>query len=394
VAASQHRRCRRGNNKNLLERPCASVARWRKIETEDAPGTTKPMPPHATMEPLQSFDALGREWQTLEAVGEPSYFQSWTWVGCRAEERFPDPFLLRVEDGGRLIGLALLNRRRGRLYLSESGEVEQDRIFVEHNAPLAAAGREYDVAAMLSQAAWRLPGTRRLVVSGVAPAMLRAIGDTVIRQQCREAPYVDLQAIRTAGQTCIASLSANTRQQIRRSMRHYAAGGDLAIDRAETEEQARAWFGELVGLHGRSWRRRGQPGAFTPTLMRFHQDLLGRAMARGELDLMRITGGTGVVGYLYNFRFRGRISAYQSGFDDADPGPAGKPGLTCHLMAMERALAAGDRVYDLLAGDHRYKRSLARGSTTMVWAEVAPAGSMAGLAARLTQHARRLLSRI
>jgi CelD/BcsL family acetyltransferase involved in cellulose biosynthesis len=63
-------------------------------------------------------------------------------------------------------------------------------------------------------------------------------------------------------------------------------------------------------------------------------------------------------------------------------------------MAMERALAAGDRVYDLLAGDHRYKRSLARGSTTMVWAEVVPAGSMAGLAARLTQHARRLLSRI
>ena len=36
-------------------------------------------------------------WRGLEARAAAPFFRSWTWVGCLAAERFPDPYLLRVD---------------------------------------------------------------------------------------------------------------------------------------------------------------------------------------------------------------------------------------------------------------------------------------------------------
>jgi CelD/BcsL family acetyltransferase involved in cellulose biosynthesis len=119
-----------------------------------------------------------------------------------------------------------------------------------------------------------------------------------------------------------------------------------------------------------------------------------RAMARGELDLLRVTGGTGTVGLLYNFRFHGWVYAYQSGLDSSgDQQPHAKPGLTCHTLAISRALDRGDRAYDLLAGDQRYKLSLADERVTLLWAELARPRSPAALAVRLWNLTRRTRTR-
>jgi CelD/BcsL family acetyltransferase involved in cellulose biosynthesis len=87
--------------------------------------------------PVRCFAELGSAWRSLEAeAADLSFFQSWTWVGCLAEERYPDPVLLRAERGGRVLGMALFNRRRGRLCLAESGDAAIDAPFIEHNGPL------------------------------------------------------------------------------------------------------------------------------------------------------------------------------------------------------------------------------------------------------------------
>ena len=75
--------------------------------------------------------AVADRWQALEAAPTPSFFQSWTWVGCLAEERFPDPVLLAAEEDGRTVALALFNRSRRpfvpeALYLGESGAAALD----------------------------------------------------------------------------------------------------------------------------------------------------------------------------------------------------------------------------------------------------------------------------
>lgn len=47
-----------------------------------------------------------------------------------------------------------------------------------------------------------------------------------------------------------------------------------------------------------------------------------------------------------------------------------KPGFLAHTAAIEHAAAAGHELYDFLAGDVRYKKSLATSSTSLVWARV------------------------
>ena len=62
--------------------------------------------------PVTDFAALGDRWRALEAQADCSFFQSWTWTGCLAEERFPDPVLLEARQDGETVALALFNRRR------------------------------------------------------------------------------------------------------------------------------------------------------------------------------------------------------------------------------------------------------------------------------------------
>jgi CelD/BcsL family acetyltransferase involved in cellulose biosynthesis len=342
------------------------------------------MTPGIEILPVPSFAELGAAWRALEATADPAFFQSWSWIGCLAEERYPDPVLLRATAGGRTLGLALFNRQRGRLCLAESGDPARDAPFIEHNAPLLDRAAPAGLATAMLRAAWGAAGTHRLVLSGIAPDLALAAGGVPVRAQWREVPYADLDAIRAAGGDYLATLSGNTRYQLRRSARHYAALGAVRLERAATEAEALAWFDALIVLHGASWRARGKPGAFAdPFMVRFHRALIRQALPRGEIDLLRLRAGEQPVGYLYNFRLGGRVLAYQSGFELSHAGLHGKPGLTCHHFAVERALAAGDAIYDFLAGADRYKRSLTNAAARQLWIELVPRWSPLGVVARL-----------
>ena len=105
--------------------------------------------------------ALETRWRRFAARASASFFQDWTWVGCLAAERFPDPVLLEACDGDRMVGLALFNRRISRwrgdaLYLHESDDPVLNSIYTEHNGPLldGAPGerREVLMTALLREA--------------------------------------------------------------------------------------------------------------------------------------------------------------------------------------------------------------------------------------------------
>ncbi len=337
-----------------------------------------------TLAPVRDFSAVAAAWRALEPDAAPSFFQSWTWVGCRAEARFPDPWLLRAERAGRVVGLALLNRRHGRLWLNESGTAALDAPYVEHNGVLLARDAGDLLASCL---AVLLGGARRLRLSGVDAAQLaaaRAAGAVRVRRES-VAPFVDLAALPPRPDAWLAGRSANTRQQLRRSDRSFGA---IALVRAATVAEAEKFLDALAALHQASWTARGQPGAFAnPEFFRFHRALLARAVPRGEADLLRIDGERGVIGYLYNFRLRDRVLAYQSGFDYAASGRHGKPGLTCHHAAIRLAISEGAAAYDFLAGADRYKLSLATSSEPLYWLDAAASRSAAGLALLLAAWA-------
>jgi CelD/BcsL family acetyltransferase involved in cellulose biosynthesis len=351
--------------------------------------------PRIEVSGFQDFGSLGQEWRALEAEAASfSFFQSWTWLGCLAEDRFPDPVLIRATDGGRVVGLALFNRTGATLSLGESGDANRDCIYVEHNGPLVAAGSAETLPALMLQAAWRVPGTGRLVLSGITPTLLEAVGGIRVRERRDTAPFVDLTALSPGGEGLLATLSANARSQLRRSARHFSRLGTLALSRPGSDAEAADWFRDLVSLHTARWQRSGHAGAFAqPFMGRFHAALLPDARARGEADLWRIAAGAETLGYLYNFRHRGTVYAYQSGLR-VFPGEAqARPGLIGHWLAIEEAKAAGLSRYDFLAGPARYKQSFATGSVPLAWEHRVPATSAAGLMARGFAWARRLCDR-
>ena len=327
---------------------------------------------------------LAADWLALETRNTHSFFQSWVWTGCLFAERFDDPILLTCDEDGAPIALGLFNRRVNMigatsLHLGESGVPALDAPYIEHNG-LIGAWDTAQISAMLRHArTGTLDGRRpilprRLVLSGVDGIHLAAVthvGGTVSVARTHTAPYVDLELLRSTGIEHLPSLSANSRHQLRRSARQFAVRGALAITRATSAALAHDYLDSLAELHQRAWTSRGKPGAFAnPFFRRFHHALIDRAPE--QVDLLRISAGDHAIGYLHNFRHRGQVLAYQSGFDYANPTSHQKPGLTCHQLAIAMYAAEGAIMYDFLAGADRYKQSLANAATTLHWLSITP----------------------
>jgi CelD/BcsL family acetyltransferase involved in cellulose biosynthesis len=372
------------------------------------------MPSDATQEitltPVADWAALGERWRDLESRAEASFFQTWSWIGCLAAERYDDPVLLQAQRAGRTVALGLFNRRRGwifdTLWLHETGLPQLDSLFIEHNgllthAAATAEANEAVHAACLAAArhaplAGRLRG-RRLILNGVDATYLRAAAasGTVFGLTTRQAPALDLAALRRNGVGHEDVLSANTRAQLRRSLRGYATLGAVSARCAADAAEAHRFLDDLASLHQATWQRRGRAGAFAePHFARFHHALIDRALPRGEVELWRVSAGPVAIGYLYNFHHRGRILAYQSGFDYGLADRRAKPGLTCHHLVIEKSLTAGRICYDFLAGDDRYKRSLSDTMTPLHWLTLGPPLDPARMATRARSLVRTALRRV
>jgi CelD/BcsL family acetyltransferase involved in cellulose biosynthesis len=340
--------------------------------------------------PIADVAGLAEAWRALEACADVSFFQSWTWVGCLAERRFADPVLLRAERDGQIVALALCNRTTSwhggkTFWLGESGDPALDAVYVEHNGPLLARGAEaFRPTVLRALLGGGFGRGRRLRLSGVDATHLaaaRAAGSVRLLRR-HPAPWVDFSALGN-GKKFLDGLSANTRHQLRRSDRAYEAAGPIRVERAATLAEAEFFLDALAALHQTAWTARGQPGAFAnPDFVRFHRTLLARALPRGEAEVLRIAAGAAVIGYLYNFRHRGRVLAYQSGFDYAAAGPHRKPGLTCHHAAIEFFRRDGATAYDFLAGGDRYKTSFSNATNELYWLDLVPRFSPRGLAYR------------
>jgi CelD/BcsL family acetyltransferase involved in cellulose biosynthesis len=341
----------------------------------------------ARFSPITDPDGFGDLWQQVEAQADGSVFQSWAWLGCRFAARFDDPLALRIMDGEHCVAIGLLNRQRRwsgpRWYLHETGDAESDSVFIEHNGPLVArdcpAAREAWFAALLQAPVG--PG-RIIVLSGIGADDLAAARrhGVVSSPSTRVAPRRDLAELRRRGMDCLDAVSANTRQQINRAWRRYEASGPILVERATSVGQAGGFITGLAALHQATWQGRGKSGAFASDAFRaFHEDLLGRGVETGMVDLLRISAGSRLIGYLYTLVWRGGACAYQSGFVYETEHPHEKPGLVCHVAAMRHYQARGLDDYDFLAGEDRYKTSLAGDSVALHWVSAAPRPTLAGV---------------
>ncbi len=340
--------------------------------------------------------ALQVRWAALEVEADTRFFRGSSYLFCNAVARFDNAMLVAVQENADGLGkdlapydlaLGLFNRIPGGATLHETGRPAWDSLFVEHNGFLVRRG----CGRVVRPALKAILAHGRVRLSGICPQTLdaaRGLGFVQI-SAARFAPAIDIAQLHGP---FVDTISANTRAQIRRSMR--GIGNGLAIHRAHSVDQAQSDFAKLVDLHQASWQARGKPGAFAdPAIVAFHAELIARAVPRHEVEVLRIASPTREIGYLYNFISNQRVMAYQSGFATAID-QHDKPGLTCHSMAIELHAAEGRHIYDFLAGDSQYKRSLApSGGETMVWATLYPWHSPAGAVAALKHLVKKALKR-
>jgi CelD/BcsL family acetyltransferase involved in cellulose biosynthesis len=368
-----------------------------------APGSIQ-----ARLEPVDDLDRLGEAWGALEPRSDPSFFQSWGWIGCWLRHLPPGrrALVASASIGDMVVGLGVFvpcRERRHRilpartLRLHESGEPSLDSLFIEHNGLLADRAHAPAVWAAILGLLTRRGAWDRVLLPGLAPPAVklcleaaRAQGRRVVVQQRRRSAELDLAALRASGRAFGDALSRNTRHQLVRARRLYGVAGPLTLRAARSVEEALAMLDRLKALHQTSWRRRGQPGCFaTPTFESFHRDLIRARFDSGEIQLLAAAAGDQPIGCLYNFVHGDRIYAYQSGFDHLPDGRL-KPGLISHALAIEQAKRAGFAAYDFMAGENRLKASLASHWTEMVWVAVQSPSSVSWLDLRLVELKNRM----
>ncbi|MPT47203.1 MAG: GNAT family N-acetyltransferase [Sphingobium sp.] len=342
---------------------------------------------HAHMEPISDRDALARRWRAVEEQADtPSFFLRWIWVGswlsALQAASLPMPDILSMRDeGGTDIALALIGhgsvrRKLGHvpaLWLNECGDAQGDRPYMEYNGLLVKAGAEDAAARAFGGAMGRRRDWRALYISGLeekaVPSPLLAVPGIRRRKMLDRSPayYVDLNAVRRADGDHLSLLSANSRSQIKRSLK--AEGVGLVVMPVRGEADIIAALAEMALLN----IGRHHDEAWEDTFFRdFARRLVLAGADDGSVEILCVTAGGEVLGYLLNFLWAGRVMNYQSAF--APPrGPHSKPGLMAHVAAIEHyARRVSDNGkpwgrYSFLAGKDRYKQSLSTNADMLCW---------------------------
>jgi CelD/BcsL family acetyltransferase involved in cellulose biosynthesis len=332
-----------------------------------------------TTEPLPSMEVLAELWRGLDRDSAHHFFLTWTWMGTWLRVLPPSiqPILLKAMDEDELVGFATLTLKRAKLrgllpvrqaWLNATGDPTLDCIMIEHNGFACADARSDEVLQALVKnfTAGAIPADE-LVLPGIASSVFV------------EAELIDAGHVSPAFRAPLAGLggkegiepllSSNARQQLRRSLRACERKGHLSVEIARDRKTALKFFEGLKTLHVRSWERRGRRHAFaTPFFETFHRALIVNGLGDGNIDLVRMSVGAQVLGFLYNFRRNGTVSNYQGGFDDTDPDL--RAGYVCHALAMAHYAAAGMSHYDFLAGANRLKQSFGPERYELCWRQL------------------------
>ncbi len=345
-------------------------------------------------------------WREMCRDSEHSYYLSWgwvsTWLDVMREMGAPADLVVGLDRTKRPVLAFMLGQQRPvrhhvfrnhAVYLNASGIPELDQIAIEFNAVLCRrADCSFSDLLSLIPGKWdefELPGLDRTGFPGrqlgTAPAWLKA----VIKRDT-PAYYVELGPIANRDDY-LALLGKSTRASVRQTLRGYQESGPVRLESAQTLDQARDYFDEMVELHRNAWDRKGICSNFlVAQVLAFHRNLIGARFGHGEIQLLRVRAGKQTIGVLYNLVYRGKVYNYQSGFRfEADN--RYRPGLLCHVEAVVHNATACAGSYEFLAGDAQYKRSLGTRTRRLTWVRLQKPSLSHWLEHTLGEMKRRLI---
>ncbi|HVN19423.1 MAG TPA: GNAT family N-acetyltransferase [Dongiaceae bacterium] len=331
----------------------------------------------------KDWKSISAVWSRLEFLSPyASFYLSEDWISAWLEVFGTSlrPRILVFEEERQPVAACVLTRtteprgpfRVSRMVLNTGAEPQPERTLTEFNNILCCRGKEEAVARALGA---YVNGERwdEFTIDGIDPGPLltalqiKAFPKLPASIALRPTYSVNLEQLRRNKTRYLETLSANTRAQIRRSLRELGGPDRVDVQIARDLPQAEHLFAEMCALHQKRWQARGETGAFANNnRVEFHRALIRRAYAKGSIHLVRVASAEQTVGILYNFVRNGKVYFFQSGFQYTQ-GQRLKPGLVTHASAIQKYLELGFSEYDFLVGDARYKRSLAQESKALAW---------------------------
>lgn len=330
---------------------------------------------------LANSPRLPSWWPTLfQASGcnsiflSPAWLQSWVetyaadfegeWLWWEADDQVVAGCLL-LERVIRVKGVPLRS-----VFLNATGMASTPTPLAEFNDVLHLPGHRdavvADLTLLLGQKSWSRCFFSGYEDGSLCAALASRVASAQVEHETRPAPYIDLQAL--GARSFDVALTGSTGTQVRKNRRMYEAQfGPLSVKRAESLDQALQFFAEMARLHVLRWTAQGESTSLSsPAVIEFHQRLIRSLWAEGQVELVRVGSADKAIGYLYNYVFLGKVFFFQSGFD-YELDPARSPGLVTHALVIEHYRQRAMREYDFLAGDARYKRSLANRDRELRW---------------------------
>lgn len=314
------------------------------------------------------FLALGRYWDSLlEQSSTCSPFLRWDWMRlwwqeCRGQARLAVGVASDSEGKPLAIAPLMLSHESEPIrkhlttlgFLCGYGPAHAERLDF-----IVPAGREAELTPVLCEAFHTLCLECDLVrlnslpeESPNVPHILAALERHFVRAGVLNRTACRCISVPHTWEEVEARLSANWRGTLRRNQRGFERLKGSTVTSGSSVLHARA-FEELVRLHARKFPN-GVSTFITRAAGVFHQQLAERWLpaGRAQLFLLQVEGRT--VASLYGFIERDEFFYYQLGWDPALAKVS--PGKLALRWALQSCMQRGLKLFDLLPGEHDYKR--------------------------------------
>lgn len=297
---------------------------------------------------IEGLEFVAAEWASLcaaETAATP--FQSPHWL---------IPWVRHIWGGGQLRALAL--RRDGRLvalaplFLWGYGEgpvtVSLLGAGISDYSDMIALPEAADAAAEAvfswidSSPEWDICDFQDL-----RPASL------LFRGESSESGVCPVLTLHTSMASQLSAADANLRRSMRQAEKRLRAAGTVDFIRGDAEN-CECLLDRLFELHTGRWQQRGESGMFSSSNLRtFHREAAARFASAGMLRLYGLAVNSEVIAVQYNFAAKGRVYAYQAGFDPA--WSKSSPGSVLIAHSIEDAIAEGAHEFDFLRQCEEFK---------------------------------------
>lgn len=324
---------------------------------------------------IAQLDRCRADWDALAVsssrpLSAPAWLLSW-WDTMAPKGALPRVVIVSDVEGG-VIGVAPFYARR-------RGLITEYRLFgsgmASRNAPLAAPGREREVAAGVARALARAtphPSVVHLDQADHDSPWPRLLADawpgrrpSVVSRTHAPAPTLDIAG--TDPDAWLASKSSHFRKRLRQSRRKLEANGACIRVTEDVGELDRA-MAAFTRLHGERW------GDQSPLSTEAGRELMHRAgeelMPEGRFRAAIVEAGDHVVSVDFLVAAGGDVVCWNGGWD-SEWAPY-SPAMHGLVVAVQDAIRRGDRRVDFGQGDHQYKLRLADGDAPVAWPSLYP----------------------